>query len=104
PTGAYRGAGRPEAASLLERIIDIAASELEIDPAEMRRRNYLQPGDFPLTTVTGANYDNGEYENALDAALAAVGYEAVRAEQKARRDRGEVVQLGIGISSYVEIS
>jgi carbon-monoxide dehydrogenase large subunit len=104
PTGAYRGAGRPEAASMLERIIDIAASELDIDPAEMRRRNFLQPGDFPLTTVTGANYDNGEYEAALDAALAAVGYETVRAEQKARRDRGDVKQLGIGISSYVEIT
>ena len=104
PTGAYRGAGRPEAASMLERIIDMAASELDIDPAEMRRRNFLQPGDFPLTTVTGANYDNGEYENALDAALAASGYEALRADQKARRDRGDVVQLGIGISSYVEIT
>jgi aerobic carbon-monoxide dehydrogenase large subunit len=104
PTGAYRGAGRPEAASMLERIIDIAASELDIDPGEIRRRNFLQPGDFPLTTVTGANYDNGEYETALDAALAASGYEALRADQKARRDRGEVKQLGIGISSYVEIT
>jgi carbon-monoxide dehydrogenase large subunit len=104
PTGAYRGAGRPEAASMLERIIDIAARELDIDPAELRRRNFLQPSDFPLTTVTGANYDNGEYENALDAALAAVGYETVRAEQKARRDRGDAKQLGIGISSYVEIT
>jgi aerobic carbon-monoxide dehydrogenase large subunit len=104
PTGAYRGAGRPEAASMLERIIDIAATELDIDPAEIRRRNFLQPGDFPLTTVTGANYDNGEYEKALDAALAAVGYDTVRAEQRARRDRGDVKQLGIGISSYVEIT
>jgi carbon-monoxide dehydrogenase large subunit len=104
PTGAYRGAGRPEAASMLERIIDIAASELDIDPAEIRRRNFLQPGDFPLTTVTGANYDNGEYENALDAALAVAGYETLRADQKARRDRGDVKQLGIGISSYVEIT
>jgi carbon-monoxide dehydrogenase large subunit len=104
PTGAYRGAGRPEAASMLERIVDIAAAELDIDPAEIRRRNFLQPGDFPLTTVTGANYDNGEYEAALDAALVAVGYETVRAEQKARRDRGDVKQLGIGISSYVEIT
>jgi carbon-monoxide dehydrogenase large subunit len=104
PTGAYRGAGRPEAASMLERIIDIAAVELDIDPAEIRRRNFLQPGDFPLTTVTGANYDNGEYENALDAALAASDYAGLRADQKARRDRGDVKQLGIGISSYVEIT
>jgi carbon-monoxide dehydrogenase large subunit len=89
---------------MLERIVDIAASELDIDPAEIRRRNFLQPGDFPLTTVTGANYDNGEYEAALDAALAAVGYDTVRADQKARRDRGDVKQLGIGISSYVEIT
>jgi carbon-monoxide dehydrogenase large subunit len=104
PTGAYRGAGRPEAASLLERILDIAAAELAIDPAELRRRNYLQPSEFPLTTVTGANYDNGEYERALDAALEASGYSALRAEQRARRERGDVKQLGIGVSSYVEIT
>ena len=104
PTGAYRGAGRPEAASMLERILDIAADDLGIDPAEIRRQNFLQPGDFPLTTVTGANYDNGEYENALDAALAASDYPALRADQKARRDRGDVKQLGIGIASYVEIT
>ncbi|HEY5013306.1 MAG TPA: xanthine dehydrogenase family protein molybdopterin-binding subunit [Acidimicrobiia bacterium] len=104
PTGAYRGAGRPEAASMLERILDMAAGEIGMDPAEIRRHNFLQPGDFPLTTVTGANYDNGEYENALDAALAASDYPALRAEQKARRDRGDVKQLGIGIASYVEIT
>ena len=94
PTGAYRGAGRPEAASMLERIIDIAASELDIDPAEIRRRNFLQPGDFPLTTVTGANYDNGEYEKALDAALAAAGYDDVarRAEGAARPRRRQAAR------------
>ncbi|MET0326299.1 MAG: molybdopterin cofactor-binding domain-containing protein, partial [Ilumatobacteraceae bacterium] len=60
-TGAYRGAGRPEATQLIERVLDVAADELGIDPAEIRRRNYLQPDAFPLTTLTGANYDSGEY-------------------------------------------
>ncbi|HEX4493630.1 MAG TPA: molybdopterin cofactor-binding domain-containing protein, partial [Acidimicrobiia bacterium] len=89
---------------LLERILDIAADELGIDAAEIRRRNFLQPSEFPLTTVTGANYDNGEYERALDAVLAASGYTALREEQRARRERGDVKQLGIGVASYVEIT
>jgi carbon-monoxide dehydrogenase large subunit len=103
-TGAYRGAGRPEATQLLERVIDVAADQLGIDPAELRRRNYLKPEAFPLTTPTGANYDSGEYAKALDAALAAAGYDELRAEQAARRERGDVVQLGIGLSSYVEVT
>jgi aerobic carbon-monoxide dehydrogenase large subunit len=103
-TGAYRGAGRPEATQLIERVLDVAADELGIDPAEIRRRNYLAPEDFPLTTLTGANYDSGEYAKALDAVLAAAGYDALRADQAARRERGDTVQLGIGLSSYVEVT
>ncbi len=104
PIGAYRGAGRPEATQLLERIIDIAADELEIDPAELRRRNFIAPERFPLTTVTGANYDVGEYAMALDEALRIAGYDELREEQAARRARGDSVQLGIGVSAYVEVT
>jgi carbon-monoxide dehydrogenase large subunit len=102
--GAYRGAGRPEATQLIERVLDVAADDLGIDPAEIRRKNYLRPHAFPLTTLTGANYDSGEYAKALDAALAAAGYDKLRADQAARRERGDIVQLGIGISSYVEVT
>ncbi|MCU1427949.1 MAG: Carbon monoxide dehydrogenase [Actinomycetia bacterium] len=103
-TGAYRGAGRPEAAALLERIIDIAARELGIDPVEIRHKNFIPAADFPLTTLTGAAYDTGEYAKALDAAIAAAGYDELRADQRARRERGDTKQLGIGIASYVEIT
>jgi carbon-monoxide dehydrogenase large subunit len=103
-TGAYRGAGRPEAAAFLERIIDMAAVELDIDPVEIRKKNFLAPERFPLTTATGANYDVGEYAKALDTACEAAGYADLRAQQKARRDRGDVKQLGIGISAYVEVT
>lgn len=102
--GAYRGAGRPEATQLIERVLDVAAAELGIDPAEIRRRNFLQPQDFPLTTITGANYDSGEYEKALDAALEAAGYAGLRADQAARRESGAAKQLGIGVSAYVEVT
>ncbi len=104
PIGAYRGAGRPEATQVLERVMDIAAMELGIDPAELRRKNFLQPEDFPLTTHGGANYDCGEYEKALDAALEAAGYADMRAEQAARREAGDAKQIGIGVSSYVEVT
>jgi carbon-monoxide dehydrogenase large subunit len=102
--GAYRGAGRPEATQILERLMDVAADELDIDPGEMRRRNYLQPDDFPLTTAGGANYDNGEYEKTLDAALEAADYPSLLADQAARRDAGDPKQLGIGLSTYVEVT
>ncbi|MPY95546.1 MAG: molybdopterin-dependent oxidoreductase [Acidimicrobiia bacterium] len=104
PTGAYRGAGRPEATQMIERIMDVAADLIDMDPAELRRKNFLKADQFPLTTLTGANYDSGEYEKALDAVLEASGYAALRAEQKARRQRGERRQLGIGVSSYVEVT
>ncbi|MGF1596509.1 MAG: xanthine dehydrogenase family protein molybdopterin-binding subunit [Acidimicrobiales bacterium] len=103
-TAAYRGAGRPEATQLLERSIDVAADELGIDPAEIRRKNYLQPDQFPLTTLGGANYDSGEYEKALDAVLQAADYQSLLAEQAKRRESGDVKQLGIGLSSYVEVT
>ena len=103
-TGAYRGAGRPEATQLLERIIDMAADELNMDPAEIRRKNFLQPEDFPLTTHGGANYDSGEYETALDAALDASDYQSLLAEQAARRESGDAKLLGIGLSAYVEVT
>jgi carbon-monoxide dehydrogenase large subunit len=100
---AYRGAGRPEAISMIERAMDMLAAELRLDPAELRRRNFIR-GEFPYITATGAIYDSGDYPRALEAALEAVGYTSVRREQKARRERGERVQLGVGISSYVEMT
>ena len=103
-TAAYRGAGRPEATQLLERSMDHAADELGIDPAEIRRKNYLQPGDFPLTTLSGANYDCGEYEKTLDAVMAAADYQSLLADQAERRSSGSAKQLGIGLSSYVEVT
>jgi carbon-monoxide dehydrogenase large subunit len=102
--GAYRGAGRPEATQLIERVVDVAARKIDMDPAEFRRKNYLKPETFPLTTTTGANYDSGEYAKALDAVLAAASYDELRAEQARRRQAGERLQLGIGLSSYVEVT
>ncbi len=102
--GAYRGAGRPEATQLIERLINVAAQKIGMDPAEIRRRNFIQPGQFPLTTNTGADYDSGEYEKALDAALAASGYEALREEQARRRAANDPIALGIGVSAYVEVT
>jgi len=104
PTGAYRGAGRPEAASMVERMVDQAARELGIDPAELRRRNFLQPEDFPHPTFTGVTYDCGDYEKPLDRVLELAGYDELRAEQARRRASGDVRQLGIGLCSYVEIT
>ena len=104
PTGAYRGAGRPEATALLERAMDMLAAELGMDPAELRRRNLIPPGAFPLTTASGASYDTGDYERALDHALELAGYQEMRSEQRRRRDAGARRALGIGLSSYVEIT
>jgi carbon-monoxide dehydrogenase large subunit len=104
PTAAYRGAGRPEATAFLERIVDMAADELGIDPVELRKQNFIPPDAFPLTTATGANYDVGEYAKALDEACRVAGYASLRAEQRERRDRDDVRQLGIGVSAYVEIT
>lgn len=102
PVVAYRGAGRPEATAAIERTIDVFAQECGLDPAEVRRRNYLRPEQFPLTTAMGAKYDSGEYEKSLDAALVAAGYAELREEQRRRRESGDPVQLGVGVSTYVE--
>ena len=100
---AYRGAGRPEAIAMIERAMDMLAAELRIDPAELRRRNLIS-GDFPYTTVTGLTYDSGDYARALDLALEAAGYEELRREQRARRERGDRLQLGVGLCTYVEMT
>ena len=102
PTVAYRGAGRPEATAAIERTIDEFARVCGIDPAEVRRRNYIAPSAFPLTTSMGAKYDSGEYAAALELALNAAGYDQLLAEQKKRRESKDPVQIGIGIASYVE--
>ena len=104
PTGAYRGAGRPEATALLERAVDQAALELGIDPIELRLRNLLAGDIFPYTTLTGVTYDSGDYGLPLREAARLVGYDDLRAEQRARRERGDARLLGIGVSSYVEIT
>jgi carbon-monoxide dehydrogenase large subunit len=104
PVGAYRGAGRPEATAAIERAIDLFAAEAGVDPAEVRRKNLLPAFTEPHKTAFGAVYDSGDYVTALEKALAAAGYEGLRAEQARRRAAGEVLQLGIGLSSYVEIT
>jgi carbon-monoxide dehydrogenase large subunit len=104
PTVAYRGAGRPEATAAVERAMDLFAYELGMDPAEVRRINLIPKFDQPHTTVIGQTYDVGDYEVALDKALAAAGYAELRAEQRRRRDAGDAKQLGIGVSVYVEIT
>jgi carbon-monoxide dehydrogenase large subunit len=102
--GAYRGAGRPEATQMLERVLDVAAGELGMDPAELRKKNFIAPFSTPMTTLTGANYDSANYGLPLQEALKASGYDGLRAEQKKRRDAGDAKMLGIGISAYVEIT
>ena len=102
-TDAYRGAGRPEATYAIERIMDELAAELGMDPMEVRRRNWIRHEEFPFTTVAGLEYDSGNYEAATDKALSLLGYDALRAEQAARRASGAPVQLGIGISTYTEM-
>lgn len=104
PVAAYRGAGRPEATAAIERAVDLFAAEIGMDPAEVRRRNFIAPDKFPYTTAGGMEYDTGEYAEALDRVLAAAGYEELRAEQARRRASGGPVQLGIGLSTYVEIT
>jgi carbon-monoxide dehydrogenase large subunit len=104
PMGAFRGAGRPEAAEFLERMMDISALELGVDPVELRRRNLLPAFDGAYKTLMGPSYDNGDYAHALDVALEAADYRARRAEQRSRREAGHRWQLGIGVAVYVEIT
>jgi len=103
PTDATRGAGRPEATHAVERMMDAIADDLHLDPAEVRRRNFIRPEQFPYTTPFGIVYDSGRYEEALDKALAMADYKGLLAEQARRRAAGDRMQLGIGLSSYVEI-
>ncbi|CAK7286334.1 xanthine dehydrogenase family protein molybdopterin-binding subunit [Streptomyces misionensis] len=103
PTDAYRGAGRPEATFAIERIMDELAAELGLDPVEVRRRNWIRHEEFPYTTVAGLTYDSGDYEAATDKALALFGYDDLRAEQRARNERGDPVRLGIGVSTFTEM-
>ncbi len=84
--------------------MDLFAAEIGADPAEVRRRNFIKPEQFPYTTAGGPVYDTGEYEQALDKVLAAADYGELRAEQQRRRERGDVRQLGVGVSAYVEIT
>jgi carbon-monoxide dehydrogenase large subunit len=101
PTDAYRGAGRPEALYFVERAMDMLARELEMDPAELRRKNFVQPEQFPYTTQMGTVYDTGEYERLLDHALEQAGWEQLKAERDAARAEGRLV--GLGLSFYAEI-
>src|SRR5262249_35807622 len=104
PTAPLRGAGRPEAAALLERTLDLLAAELDLDPVAVRRRNLIDPASFPYRTAVGSVYDSGEYERALDRALMLVDVTGARAEQAARRARGDRRLLGVGVACYVEIT
>jgi carbon-monoxide dehydrogenase large subunit len=108
PVDAYRGAGRPEATAAIERMVDRFAAEIGMDPSDLRRRNFIANDQFPFTTKTRATYDSGDYPGALQRALDAAGYDALRAEQRQRRAaapaNGGPRLLGIGLSSYVEIT
>ncbi len=104
PTGPVRGAGRPEATQMIERAMDMFAADVGLDPAEVRRRNFIARDAFPATTASGATYDIGDYERALDLALDAAGYQELRREQEQRRSAGDPIALGIGVSAYVEIT
>jgi len=104
PISAYRGAGRPEATAAIERAVDLFAAEIGKDPADVRRINLVPPDKFPYSSGGGAVYDTGNYAAALDKVLEAAGYAELRAEQARRRERGDVLQLGIGLASYVEIT
>src|SRR3989441_11556262 len=100
-TDAYRGAGRPEATYVVERAMDLVAAELGMDAAEVRRKNFPAPTEFPFHTATGLDYDSGNYQAALEKAQGIIGYAELRQEQKKAREEGRIV--GVGISTYVEI-
>ena len=101
PTDAYRGAGRPEATHTVERMVDMLAAELKMDPVEIRLKNFVRNEEFPFPTATGLTYDSGDYAAPLHKALEMVGYEKLRAEQVEARKAGRL--MGIGISAYGEI-
>ncbi len=103
PTDAYRGAGRPEATFAIERIMDELASELGIEPLELRERNWIKHEEFPYTTICGLTYDSGNYEAATAKAKELFDYDGLREEQRQRNERGDKVRLGIGISTFTEM-
>jgi carbon-monoxide dehydrogenase large subunit len=103
PTDAYRGAGRPEATFAIERIMDELAVELDMDPLELRRKNWIKAEEFPFTTAAGLEYDSGDYEQATQQALQLLGYDELREEQRRRRESNDPVQLGIGFSTFTEM-
>jgi carbon-monoxide dehydrogenase large subunit len=94
-TDAYRGAGRPEATYIVERGLDLVAAELGADPAEVRRKNFPQPNEFPFHTATGLDYDSGDYETALNKAQEIAGYQQLREEQKKAREEGRLIGIGV---------
>ncbi len=102
-TDAYRGAGRPEATFAIERMMTELAAELGVDPFEVREKNWIKHEEFPFTTVAGLEYDTGNYEAATARAKEMFGYDDLRAEQKQRREAGDRVQLGIGVSTFTEM-
>lgn len=102
PTGPYRGAGRPEAIFLIERMMDQLAAELDMDPIELRLKNFVQPSEFPYTNAYGLTYDSGDYPAALRRMVDLSGYRELRAEQKRGRAQGRL--LGIGIAAFVEVA
>ena len=101
PTDAYRGAGRPEATYFVERALDMLARELKMDPADLRRKNFIPKDKFPYHTQMGAVYDSGDYEKALDAALKAADWKNLLKERDAARKEGRLV--GVGLAMYVEV-
>jgi carbon-monoxide dehydrogenase large subunit len=101
PTDPYRGAGRPEATHNIERMMDILAQKLEMDPVELRRKNFIRPEEFPFANDFGFTYDSGNYDGAMLQALELAGYDDFRARQKEARARG--TYLGVGVSSWIEI-
>jgi carbon-monoxide dehydrogenase large subunit len=102
-TDAYRGAGRPEATFAIERLMDDLAAQLGMDPLQLREKNWIKHEEFPFTTVAGMEYDSGNYEAATAKALQLFGYDELRIEQQRRRESGDPIQLGIGISTFTEM-
>ena len=89
---------------MVERLVDMAAVDLGMDPVELRRRNLLRPEQFPFTSVTGMTYDTGDYRQCLDTVVQLIGYDGVRAEQRRRREAGDQLALGVGVAMWLDIT